>query len=83
VQNTNQFIKSLYTYSDKDFTAISDIWKGKHPEDGLPLEVIQGVPEGYPIPEAPAVEEEFAPGISAEDFKTIAARLTAASNIAD
>lgn len=73
----------LYTYSDKDFNAIGQIWKGTHPEDGQPLEVIQGIPEGFPIPEAPAVEEEFAPGISQEDFKEIARRLKMAGNIAD
>ena len=73
----------LYTWSDKDFGAIDQIWKGTHPEDGSPLEVIQGVPEGVPIPEAPAVEEEFAPGISAEEFAAIAKRLKQAGNITD
>ena len=57
--------------------------KGTHPEDGQPLEVIQGIPQGFPIPEAPAVEEEFAPGISHEDFKEIARRLKMAGNITD
>jgi len=73
----------LYTWSDKDFGAIDQIWKGTHPEDGSPLEVIQGVPEGVPIPEAPAVEEEFAPGISAEEFAAITKRLKQAGNITD
>lgn len=73
----------LYTWSDSDFNAIGQIWKGTHPEDGSPLEVIKGVPKGVPITEAPAVEEEFAPGISAEDFKAIAERLKKAGNIVD
>lgn len=71
----------LYTWSEKDFGAIDQIWKGTHPEDGSPLEVIQGIPEGVPIKEAPAVEEEFAPGISAEEFAAIAKRLKQAGNI--
>ena len=73
----------LYTWSENDFSSIAQIWKGTHPEDGLPLEVIQGAPEGFPIPDAPAVEEEFAPGISAEDFKEIAKRLKMAGNISE
>lgn len=73
----------LYTYSDSDFNDISQIWKGTHPEDGKPLEVIQGVPEGFPIPSAPAVEEEFAPGFGEEDFQQIAKRLKLAGNIND
>ncbi|MDO3410846.1 manganese catalase family protein [Saccharibacillus sp. CPCC 101409] len=73
----------LYTWSDNDFGTIDQIWKGTHPEDGSPLEVIAGVPKGVPIPEAPAVDEEFAPGISAEDFKAIAKRLKQAGNISE
>ncbi|MNJ74315.1 Manganese containing catalase [compost metagenome] len=73
----------LYTWSDEDFNDIDQIWKGTHPEDDLPLEVIQGFPKGVPIPESPAVEEEFAPGISAEDFKEIAKRLKMEGNVKD
>ncbi len=73
----------LYTWSDQDFSSIDQIWKGTHPEDGLPLEVIAGAPKGVPIPEAPESKEEFAPGISAEDFKEIAKRLKMAGNITD
>lgn len=61
----------LYTWSDSDFGAIDQIWKGTHPEDNLPLEVIKGAPKGFPIPVAPAVEEEFAPGISPKTLKKL------------
>lgn len=71
----------LYTYSDSDFADIARIWKGAHPEDGKPLEVIKGVPKGYPIKEYPELPEEFAPGISAEDFREISQRLQQAANI--
>jgi len=71
----------LYTWSDNDFTTIDQIWKGTHPEDGSALEVIHGVPKGVPIPEAPPLDEEFAPGISADEFKEIAKRLKQSGNI--
>ncbi|MDF2925987.1 MAG: manganese catalase [Paenibacillaceae bacterium] len=71
----------LYTYSDQDFGDIAKIWKGTHPEDGQPLEVLKGVPKGVPIQEAPELPEEFAPGISAEDFQAISKRLQQAANI--
>lgn len=71
----------LYTWSDNDFTTIDQIWKGTHPEDGSPLEVIAGVPKGVPIPEIPPLDEEFAPGISADEFKEIAKRLKQSGNI--
>ncbi|MFP4974463.1 manganese catalase family protein [Paenibacillus sp. CN-4] len=73
----------LYTWSDNDYNEIAQIWKGTHPEDGLPLEVIQGAPKGVPVPDAPPLEEEFAPGIFAEDFAEIAKRLKMAGNIKD
>ncbi|MDQ0337448.1 Mn-containing catalase [Caldalkalibacillus uzonensis] len=67
--------RRLYTFSDTDYKDIALIWKGKHPLDGKPLEVIQGTPEGAPIPDLEALPEEFAPGISKEDFIEIAKRL--------
>ncbi|MDT3424929.1 Mn-containing catalase [Paenibacillus forsythiae] len=73
----------LYTWSEHDFADIGQIWKGTHPEDNSPLEVIKGAPQGFPIPESPAVEEEFAPGISSEEFKSIADRLKMAGNISE
>ncbi|MDO7906966.1 manganese catalase family protein [Paenibacillus sp. JX-17] len=73
----------LYTWSDNDFTSIDQIWKGRHPEDGLPLEVLKGSPQGVPVPENPPLDEEFAPGISMEDFELIAKRLKASGNIRD
>ncbi|AST91479.1 manganese catalase family protein [Sutcliffiella cohnii] len=67
--------RKLYTFSDNDFKDISMIWKGRHPEDGGPLEVIQGAPQGAPVPDFEDLPEEFAPGISREDFLEIAKRL--------
>ncbi|MBD8499947.1 manganese catalase family protein [Paenibacillus arenosi] len=65
----------LYTWSDNDYKDIGLIWSGKHPGDGKPLEVKQGTPEGHPIPDLDDLPEEFAPGISKEDFMAIVRRL--------
>ncbi|WP_407703012.1 manganese catalase family protein [Virgibacillus tibetensis] len=67
--------RRLYTFSERDYRDISQIWKGTHPETGEQLEVIHGVPKGAPVPDYEAVPEEFAPGISQEDFMEIARRL--------
>jgi len=66
--------RKLYTFSPDDYKQISQIWKGQHP-DGGSLEVIQGAPRGGPIPDLEEVPEEFAPGVSDEDFQEIAKRL--------
>lgn len=67
--------RRLYTWSDHDYRDIGLIWKGTHPEDGSPLEVVEGTPKGAPVPELEDLPEEFAPGISREDFHEIARRL--------
>lgn len=65
----------LYTFSDHDYKDIGLIWKGVHPTDGCPLHVIDGMPEGAPIPDLAELPEEFAPGIFMEEFMEIAKRL--------
>jgi Mn-containing catalase len=65
----------LYTFSDKYYQDIAWIWHGKNPENGQDLEVVIGTPKGGPIPDLPEIPEEFAPGISQEDFMQIARRL--------
>ncbi|GEN46293.1 manganese catalase family protein [Alkalibacillus haloalkaliphilus] len=65
----------LYTFSRRDYGEIRQIWKGDDPETGMPLEVIQGAPEGVPVPDYPPAPETFAPGISREDFEEISKRL--------
>jgi Mn-containing catalase len=67
--------RKLYTFSDTDYRDIAWIWAGQHPTDGGPLEVVIGAPEGGPMPELRSIPEEFAPGISQEDFMEIAKRL--------
>lgn len=67
--------RKLYTFSDSDYEDIAQIWKGSHPSDGERLEVVRGVPQGGEVPDLEEVPEEFAPGISNEDFMQIAQRL--------
>ncbi|WAA10913.1 manganese catalase family protein [Fervidibacillus albus] len=67
--------RKLYTFSKNDYRGITQIWKGTHPETNEPLEVIFGSPKGAPVPDYEEVTEEFAPGISMEDFQEIAKRL--------
>lgn len=73
--------RRLYTFSENDFRDIGKIWKGQHPEDGQPLEVIIGHPQGAPVPDLEELSEEFAPGISEEDFMEIARRLQRSAGI--
>jgi Mn-containing catalase len=65
----------LYTWSDTDFKGIGQIWKGTNPENGEPLKVIYGTPEGGPVPDLDELPEEFAPGITKDDYERIAKRL--------
>ncbi len=73
--------RKLYTFSPTDYQDIDKIWKGTHPSDGKPVEVIRGAPEGAPMPDYPEIQEEFAPGISHEDYLEIAKRLQRSAGI--
>jgi Mn-containing catalase len=43
----------LYRMSVDDYEDISKIWQGPHPEDGSALRVVDGLPEGGPVPAHP------------------------------
>ena len=66
--------RKLFTFSYQDYQDIAMIWRGPLP-DGSTAEVIQGVPDGGPVPDLDELPEEFAPGVSREDFLEIAKRL--------
>ncbi|MBS2968655.1 manganese catalase family protein [Metabacillus sp. KIGAM252] len=72
--------RRLYTFSDQYYRDIDKIWKGRGPK-GEPLEVIIGHPQGVPVPDLEEIPEEFAPGISEEDFQEIARRLQRSAGI--
>ncbi|WP_139488068.1 manganese catalase family protein [Brevibacillus dissolubilis] len=65
----------LYTWSETDYRDIDKIWNGPNPMTGEPLQVIIGAPEGAPMTDLEDRPEEFAPGVSYEDFMEIARRL--------
>ena len=43
----------MYRLSPDDYREISAIWQGPHPEDGSELRVVDGPPEGGPVPKHP------------------------------
>lgn len=66
----------LFTWNNQgDYQDINQIWKGTHPITNQPLQVQQGFPKGAAIPELDELPEEFAPGLTAEDYRKIAKRL--------
>jgi Mn-containing catalase len=69
----------MYRMSPNDYRDISKIWKGPHPEDGSELRVVDGPPEGGPVPEHPVEPQLGAPlgpeGIDPDLLKDVAARL--------
>ncbi|TLS36818.1 manganese catalase family protein [Pseudalkalibacillus caeni] len=73
--------RKLYTFSQTDYKDVSKIWKGKDPRSGDQLEVVVGTPQGGPVPNLEEIPEEFAPGISEEDFMEIARRLQQSAGI--
>lgn len=66
----------LYTWNDEGaYNDIRRIWKGKNPMTGEQLVVVDGIPEGGPIPNLDELPEEFAPGIGPEEFQYVYKRL--------
>ncbi|MER3428111.1 MAG: manganese catalase [Pyrinomonas sp.] len=69
------FHRFLYRFSLEDYKDISKLWTGEHPDDGQPLEVKDGPPEGGEVPVLPNVEEEFAPGVNFATLNEIAKKI--------
>lgn len=67
--------RTLYRFSPNDYKEVELIWRGTHPQDNQPLIVQEGPPEGGDYLEFPEVPEEFAPGLSGDDFVRVARRL--------
>ncbi len=76
-ESQNSHLK-LYTYSQNDFQQAGLIWNGAHPEDGQPLEVVFGAPEGFTPPdldEEPQLSAPGADGIDPDMFGDIAKKM--------
>ncbi|MCE7066172.1 manganese catalase family protein [Dyadobacter sp. CY326] len=70
--------RKLYTFSKDDYQQAGMVFNGPHPEDGQPLEVIFGAPEGFPAPdleEEPQLNSPGEVGIDPEMFADIAKKL--------
>lgn len=70
--------RRLYTFSKDDYQKAGLVFNGSHPEDGQPLEVIFGAPEGGPVPDLEEEPQLNAPGaddFDPEMFKDIAKKL--------
>jgi Mn-containing catalase len=72
----------LYRFSPSDYQEIGKIWTGTHPEDGTPLEVVQGPPEGATPPdleEEPQLTSPLGSEIDPGMFSDVAKKLFGAS----
>ena len=65
----------LYRNNPKDYARVGEVFKGPHPEDGQPLVVEDGRPEGAPPPTREEEPQLTAPGIGAMDEAELAAIL--------
>jgi Mn-containing catalase len=65
----------MYRFSPDDFRRLGEVWSGPHPEDGSPLSVEDGIPQGAPAPDLPAEPQLTAPGIEMDLVQEIANRL--------
>lgn len=67
--------RTLYRFSPDDYHDISKIWNGPSPDGSGMLEVVDGPPEGGPLPDLAELSEEFAPEFHPGDLYEIAQKL--------
>jgi Mn-containing catalase len=68
----------LYQFNPADYGEAGKVWNGTHPEDGSPLRVQVGPPEGFTPPdldEEPQLTAPLGPDIDEGMFKDIAKKL--------
>ncbi len=58
----NEGLHTIMYHQSKDYTQLSKIWNGPHPEDGKPLVVTDELPKGYPAPDLDMEPQLAAPG---------------------
>src|SRR5688500_12252657 len=67
--------RKLYRFSPNDYKEAGFVWQGNHPDDGQPLEFIDGPPEGGKLPDLVGISEAFAPEYKAEEIMEMAQKL--------
>jgi Mn-containing catalase len=67
--------RQLYRFSPNDYKDIRSIWQGTHPQDGQPLEVIDGAPQGGNLADLAGIGSSFAPEYQPEEIFEIAQKL--------
>lgn len=68
----------LFQFSPEDYPRADEIWNGTHPEDGSPLTVHVGAPQGFDPPdldEEPQLTAPIGPDIDPEMFMDVAGKL--------
>jgi Mn-containing catalase len=70
----------MYRFSPSDYGRLGEVWTGPHPEDGQPLEVVDGLPEGFDPPDLPEEPQLTAPGLDPEFLSEAAKRLFGTAN---
>lgn len=79
IELVSHTINMLLTGSTTRGTDSSKIWRGPHPEDGSELRVVDGLPEGGPVPEhdeepqlvSPVGPDGIDPGLLADVAKRV------------
>ncbi len=66
---------TLYRFSPEDFTHLAAVFNGSHPEDGSPLTVRDGVPDGHPLADLPPAAASGAPSFDMGELREMTARL--------
>lgn len=67
--------RRLYRFSATDYKEAGAVWQGTHPDDGQPLEFVDGPPEGGKMAELDGISEAFAPEYHAAEIFEMAQKL--------
>ncbi|WP_324716704.1 manganese catalase family protein [Carboxydochorda subterranea] len=67
--------RNLYRFSPEDYQDIARIWRGPAPDGSGELHVVDGPPEGGPVPVLPEIPESFAPGVDPGVIAELARKL--------
>ena len=63
---------TLYRFSPDDYKHIGDVFNGTHPEDGSPLTVREGTPDGHPLADLKPAPASGIPSFDMGEIKEIA-----------